>query len=144
MEAFSHKNLIFISIRLIGEFSHTTFYFLPIHFYLNRSTSVVTIQRKISWLSTSQLVGCHIPCRQQPQQSPVWSPTPQSSLMAEPLPRRIVPYRGRPGTDRLRLPRSRSGLSRYSSTRGALVCLSRLPPCKYSQVRKQNLTSFCC
>lgn len=51
------------------------FYFLPIHFYLNRSTSVVTIQKKISWLSTTQLVGCHIPCRQQLQQSPVWSPT---------------------------------------------------------------------
>jgi hypothetical protein len=67
------------------------FYFLPIHFYLNRSTSVVTIQKRISWLSTTQLVGCHIPCRQQLLQSPVWSPTSQSSLMAEPLPRRIVP-----------------------------------------------------
>ena len=66
-------------------------HFLPIHFYLNRSTSVVTIQRKISWLSTTKLVGCHIPCRQQLHQSPVWSPTSQSSLMAEPLPRRIVP-----------------------------------------------------
>ncbi|KAK4417135.1 hypothetical protein Salat_2539000 [Sesamum alatum] len=36
------------------------------------------------------------------------------------------------------LPRSSSGLSRFSSTRGALVCLSRLPPCKV------NILGGCC
>lgn len=40
-----------------------------LNYYLNRSTSVVTIQRKIPWLSTTQLVGCHIPNRQELQQS---------------------------------------------------------------------------